>query len=87
MDLVSETRDGKSLKGTSRIVRGNPCELRIALRGTTRSWRLKSATVSAEDAGAGMTVFFAQADGWARATVKSPANRDVRWELGFEPAE
>jgi len=87
VDLVSETWEGGTLKGASRVVRGDPLELRVALRGRTKSWRLKSATVSAGDAGAGVTVSFAQADGWARATLKSPANREVRWELAFEPAD
>ena len=67
------------LAGRSRVVAGDPYELRI----TTGGYKAASAAVSAADAAAGISADL-KADGPnVRILIKSPATREVAWEAVF----
>lgn len=85
VDLMSESWDGpqRRLRGVSRVVGGDPYELRVMTPETAETWR-EGATpaVSAADAQAGVTIRSKQAKGLLkRYVIESPSNREVRWEL------
>jgi len=85
VDLAGETWDaGKgTLSGTSRVVAGDPYELRIALPSGKDSWGAGAVAVSPEDKAAGVEISaLAVKDGLVRVTIRSPASREVRWTLG-----
>jgi len=90
VDIVDEHWSGsaKMLSGTSRIVGGDPYELRIAgLCDGDKIWKLVSAKVSAADQAAGVTlapkpVRIAE-KGWIRVLIKSEQSRSVKWLLKF----
>jgi hypothetical protein len=68
-----------TLSGRSRVVAGDPYELRIATGGYKRT----SAAVSAADTAAGVSADL-KADGPnVRILIKSPATREVAWEAVF----
>lgn len=78
----------KSLSGVSQMVGNDPYELRVAgLDEAGQKWRLVSATVSAKDSAAGVTITFnpAKADenGWCRVAIDAQASRKVQWTLAF----
>ena len=78
----------KTLSGTSQLVGGDPYELRVAgLNDHDKFWKLISATVSAADKAAGVTVEAEPAkageEGWARVVIHSKDSRPVNWSLRF----
>ena len=58
VDVTDETWNDSSheLTGASRVVGGDPYELRIAGWNDGGKWKLASVSVSAEDAAAGVTI-------------------------------
>jgi len=84
VDVLAEQWDGAStLSGTSKLVGGDLYELRIV---STNDWRLKTASVSAADQAAGVTVVSSnQISGLTRVTLLSPTNRSVNWSISFTP--
>jgi len=93
VDVVEERWDGAAgaLSGTSRVVGGDPYELRVATHTTGGLWRASVAEVSPEDRAAGVSIEIVgseakQERGLVRATVRSPKSRQVQWTVRFEPS-
>jgi hypothetical protein len=90
VDVVAEKWSGlpRTLSGTSQVVGDDLYELRVAgLNDHDKNWRLVSATVSAADRAAGVTVaarpVTAGEEGWVRVVVSSKDSRSVNWSLKF----
>jgi hypothetical protein len=85
MDLVSETWDGGAgkLRGVSRVVGGDPYEIRIAVPSDTEVWEPVKTGVSEADARAGVTAETKApaGDRMYRAVIHAPANREVSWQI------
>lgn len=86
-DLEDEKWEGSSLSAASKLVANDPYEIRVVVPTGSASWKITEATLSQEDAAAGVKVEFKQDGPRIRATVQSPESRTVRWSLGFEPGE
>ena len=67
------------------MVANDPYELRIIVPVGAKSWRATAVTVSAEDEAAGVKAAFKQDGPKLRATLTSPASREVRWRSGSSP--
>ena len=73
-----------TLAGVSRVVGGDPYELRVAgITDGGKLWKLTAAEVSPADQAAGVTVAQAESPGLARVTIRSTASREVNWSLKF----
>jgi len=86
IDVRDEQWDAATgtLSGVSRVVGGDPYELRIAgLADGGKQWKLAAAKMSAADQAAGVTVAQAEGSGVARVTLRSTASREVQWSLKF----
>jgi hypothetical protein len=85
VDVTAEAWDesASELSGTSRLVGGDACELRLSPRSTRGFWKSAAAQVSAADRAAGVTVETREADGWVRVTLQSPQSRKVHWRARF----
>ncbi|MBU6410403.1 MAG: hypothetical protein KGR98_08440, partial [Verrucomicrobia bacterium] len=84
VDVLAENWDGtNTLSGVSKLVAGDPYELRIY---STNNWQVQSAQVSAADQAAGVTVAsISESNLLARVTLNSPTNRTVNWSVDFTP--
>jgi hypothetical protein len=82
VDVTGEVWDEKSrtLRGTSRLVRGDNYQLRIIVPDT--SWRAKTITVSDGSSGAPCDVH--QSGTLVRATIHSPGDQSAAWAVAFE---
>lgn len=81
VDVIDEKWDvaRRTLGGRSRLVGGDPYELRIlADKAPT------AVTLSAEDQSAGVQASLKQDGALVRVTIQSPANRDVSWKVQFK---
>jgi len=86
VDVRDERWDAAAgtLSGVSRVVGGDPYELRIAgLADGGKQLTLAAAELSAADQAAGVTVMQVESPGLARVTLRSNASRDVAWSLKF----
>jgi melibiase-like protein len=85
IDLVEEKWDAASrtLSGKSRVVGGDPYELRLVAASPERMWAAEACEVSAADKAAGVRTTVKQAEGLVRATIRSPASRDMNWSIRF----
>jgi hypothetical protein len=73
--------DSRTLRGKSKVVGNDPYELRLHTGGLN----LVSATISADDNGAGATAkAVPQVGQTVRVQIQSPKTRVVAWELRFE---
>jgi hypothetical protein len=83
VDVLEEkwNEAGKTLTGKSKVVGGDPYELRIV---PGNRWLAQAAEVSAEDQAAGVNVSFKESDGLIRATIESAASREVVWWVRFK---
>jgi hypothetical protein len=82
VDVAEETWSDHTLSATSRVVGGDPYELRIA--GVKDGWKLAAARVSADDQAAGVTIApVTSEDGWLRVMIRSKDSRDVKWSVEF----
>jgi len=91
VDLAEETWDGgrKTLSGASRVVGGDPYELRVlapAAADKPHRWQEARAEISQEDQAAGASTEVAEAGGLIRVKILSPASRTVRWSVRFSGA-
>jgi len=79
VDVLDEKWHGgsKTLTGRSRIVGGDPYELRIVL--PNNDW-----TASSVGASGGSKISFSQNDGLVRATILSPKSKEVNWTVRFK---
>ncbi len=82
MDVIDEQWDSgaKTLSGKSRVVGGDPYELRIIAPG---AWKAASAEVSTDDKAAGVEVKVAQAGTGLRVALKTGASRAIVWKVAF----
>jgi len=79
VDVLDEKWDAtsKTLSGRSKIVGGDPYELRIVL--PDNNWSAATVEVSS-----GATATFTQTDGLVRATIQSPRNDELSWTVKFK---
>ena len=84
VDVMEEewNEQAKILSGKSKVVGGDPYEIRIY--APTKEWQAVRVKVSGGDRKAGVTAGMQQEGHEIRVTIKSPENREVRWEVGFE---
>jgi hypothetical protein len=79
LDVAEETwtAAARTLHGTSRVVAGDPCELRVTLppRG---DWKVAAFDASVEKP------IVSQEGNLVRAQFESPVSQDVQWSLRFE---
>ncbi|MCY3021831.1 MAG: NPCBM/NEW2 domain-containing protein [Planctomycetota bacterium] len=87
VDVLEEKWDdaSKTLSGTSKLVAGDPYELRIAAFAPGKAWSIESAEVSAEDKAAGARIASTETNGCVRVTIECPASRDAAWSVRFRP--
>src|SRR2546421_9189703 len=88
VDLASQNYDpAKNLyAGRSRVVRGDPYELRFAFpRG--KNFVVKSAAARAASVSGLLPVKITNHQGWAVVEFTSPRTAEVSWEVSFAPAE
>jgi len=85
VDILAETWDpaARSLAGTSKVVAGDPYELRVLTTSTAGAWKPAAAEVSDADRAAGVKVSLKTDGDLCRVTVNSPASRDVKWKVVF----
>jgi hypothetical protein len=85
VDVVEEKWDDatRTLSGRSRLVGGDPYELRIVVGLSAKSWRPESFQVSSVDGDGGTRTRFKQENGLVRAWIESPASREVSWSVRF----
>jgi hypothetical protein len=85
VDVVEEHWDDatKTLSGKSRVVAGDPYELRIVADSSEREWMVDAFDVSAAGRDAGVRTNVKQAEGLLRATITCPASRTVNWSVRF----
>jgi hypothetical protein len=88
VDVTDEKWDGanSALSGNSKVVENDRYELRIILPVGAKSWRATAANVSADDAASGVKVTFRQDGPKLRVALTTPASREVKWTVNFEPA-
>jgi hypothetical protein len=88
VDVVSESWSDGALFGTSKVVGGDPYELRIAgLNDAGANWTPVSATATgavSEDVTVAMELARATEPGWARVRIHSARTQDVHWTIRFE---
>ncbi len=87
--MVEETWEeaGRVLRGRSKVVGGDPYELRVVLPIAAKSWKVEGVEVAPEDRTAGVTIATQIEDGLVRARITSPANRQVSWAIRFSVSE
>ena len=86
VDLVrlEPGQDGISFRGTSRIIKNDPYELRFAFpRG--KNFAVKVAR--ARSAAGSLPVRVANHQGWAIARIDSPRTTEAGWDVTFAPAD
>ena len=86
VDAATEAWVSGALSGAGRVVANDPYEVRIIVPVGAKSWKPAGITVSTEDAAAGVTASVKSDGPKVRATIVSPASREVRWRIAFEPA-
>ena len=88
VDVLEEKWDAaaQTLEGLSRVVANDPYELRMVVPISQNSWRAQALVLSAEDGRAGVQSEFKQDGPKLRATLTSPASREVRWHVKFAAA-
>jgi hypothetical protein len=74
----------KTLAGRSRVVGGDPYELRIAMPTTARRWAVKKAEIDRPDKHFGEAVAWKADPPGVRVTITAPRNREVTWRVAFE---
>ena len=85
VDVLEEKWDKrtKTLHGRSKVVGGDPYELRIVLPRDT-NWRVDSVELSPNDRSIGINEGFVESPELLRVTLKSPASREVAWSVTFK---
>lgn len=83
VDVTEERWDtgASALVGKSKVVAGDPYELRIVVPG--ENWKVASVEVSSADQGAGVKIANKPSTGGVRVGIDSPASREVSWTVRF----
>jgi len=86
VDVVSVEWDAgtKTLAGQSRLVGGDPYELRIAVPTTAKRWAVKKAEIDSPDKHFGETIEWKADPSGVRVTITMPRSREVAWRVVFE---
>ena len=86
VDVVSVEWDAatKTLRGRSRVVGGDPYELRLLAGDAAKPWKARAAEVGAEDTQAGVAAAMEQEGPQVRVKIAAPQNREVAWQVAFE---
>jgi len=86
VDVLEENwNESKSvLSGRSKVVADDPYELRIVLPSGKSNWQMDSVRIANEDRDAGVRSDFKADTTLVRATIRSPANREVTWTIHFK---
>jgi hypothetical protein len=87
IDLVSEdwNESRNTLSGSSRVVGGDPYELRIAAAGASKVWHVRDVSVAAKGGVQGVTIKLLEQDGWkVRVQIDAAQNCEVSWRMKFE---
>jgi hypothetical protein len=89
IDVEAESWDGAArvLSGRSRVVGGDPYELRIVAMAPDKEWTAKTIKVSAADGAANVGATLTQEGNLVRGRIESPASREVEWSVAFEAAD
>jgi hypothetical protein len=87
IDVTGEQWDAAqaTLTAASRVVADDPYELRIVAPVGDKSWRATAVSVSTDDQAAGVKASLRQDGPTLRATITSPASREVKWRVQFAP--
>jgi hypothetical protein len=83
IDVLEEKWNGKTLSGTSLVVAGDPYELRIVTPTEPLKWEGLSASVSSEDARAGVSIAIKSSEPNVRVTILSPTQWRCSWAVVF----
>jgi hypothetical protein len=83
LDLSGEEWDAGEglLSGVSRVVAGDPYELRISVPDAAT--KASVIGISPDDKAAGVTTSGKQEGTWVRVVLNSPKNREVSWQITF----
>lgn len=84
IDLVKEDWAGESLSGTSKIIAGDPYELRIAGMNDGGNWKLANASLVGNPKGVSIEVLPQVEKGWLRVVIKGQESQVVKWKLKFK---
>ena len=84
VDIMEEDWNSKTavLSGKSKVVAGDPYELRIF--APTESWKIDSVALAKSDTNAGATVQSKHTGREIRVTIYSPTNRPIAWQIAFK---
>ena len=86
VDVAEEKWAGRSreLSGISKVVGGDPYELRVLTYSAKGIWTLKSVEVSKKDQEAGVTISAKTESDLVRIVIQSGESREVKWAVRFE---
>ncbi len=86
VDVLEEQWDAARavLSGRSKVVGGDPYELRLVLPASGKQWSAVSIELSPDDRAAGVRSLFKTEEGLVRATINYPVSRDVAWAVRFK---
>jgi len=86
VDVIDERWENavRTLRGRSKVVGNDACELRIATGGNGEVWKLDSVETSSADREAGVRIEWKQDGGILRARILSPTSREVAWQIKFQ---
>jgi hypothetical protein len=86
VDVLEERWDSatQTLRGRSKTVGHDPCELRIVTPANGSAWKVRTIEVSSADVAAGVRCTFVQQDRMIRARVASPVHCEVSWVVTFD---
>ena len=77
----------KCLTGTSKLVAGDPYELRIVTPHGKAAWSASAVAVATTDPAAGITASFTSEGDLVRVKLQSPVSREVGWLVKFKSSK
>lgn len=83
IDLLKEDWSNGTLSGTSKLIAGDPYEIRVAGLNDGGKWKLKLASLVKNNDGITIKVLPQQENGWIRVVIKSKNSKVVNWKLNF----
>jgi len=83
VDVLEEkwNESASMLSGRSKVVAGDPYELRIVLPSGKTKWQAEAVNVSSDDRVAGVQSDFNGDAQLVRATIRSPVSREIDWSV------
>jgi hypothetical protein len=86
VDVLEERWDaaGWTLHGRSKLVGGDPCELRIVPGVDAKAMQARGVEILPADTAAGVVVTMTQEAGLVRVTLTAHSSREVSWMVRFE---